>query len=55
MCVYCKGSPACDHERDSCEASRGDYCAKCDHDSAVIKRNRRMVVFSLPEKKRNKG
>ena len=21
MCVYCKGAPACDHERDACAAS----------------------------------
>ena len=26
MCVYCKEAPACDHERDSCAASRGEHC-----------------------------
>jgi len=29
MCVYCTDAPACDHERDSCAAIRGVYCAEC--------------------------
>jgi len=36
MCVYCKGAPACDHERDSCAASRGEFCATCSHGSAAF-------------------
>jgi len=36
MCVYCKGAPACDHERDACAASRGEVCTKCGHRSAAI-------------------
>ena len=36
MCVYCKGAPACDHERDACATSRGEFCAKCGHRSAAI-------------------
>jgi hypothetical protein len=36
MCVYCKEAPACDHERDACAASRGEYCAQCGHGSAAI-------------------
>ncbi len=36
MCVYCKGAPACDHERDACAASRGERCVKCAHGSAAI-------------------
>jgi hypothetical protein len=36
MCVYCKGAPACDHERDACEASRGERCLTCGHDSAAF-------------------
>ena len=36
MCVYCKEAPACDHERDACTASRGEYCAKCGHRSAAF-------------------
>ncbi len=39
MCVYCKDSAECVHERDSCAASRGNYCPQCDHaSSAVYKR-----------------
>ena len=36
MCVYCKDAPACDHERDACATSRGEFCAKCGHRSAAI-------------------
>jgi hypothetical protein len=36
MCVYCKEAPGCDHERDACAASLGEYCAKCGHGSAAI-------------------
>jgi hypothetical protein len=36
MCVYCKEAPACDHERDSCAASRGERCIECGHGSAAI-------------------
>ncbi len=36
MCVYCKGAPACEHERDACATSRGEFCAKCGHRSAAI-------------------
>jgi len=36
MCVYCKGAPACDHERDVCAASRGERCVKCGHASAAF-------------------
>jgi hypothetical protein len=36
MCVYCKEVPGCDHERDACAASRGEYCAKCGHGSGAI-------------------
>jgi hypothetical protein len=36
MCVYCKEAPACDHERDACEASRGERCITCGHDSAAF-------------------
>jgi hypothetical protein len=36
MCVYCKEAPACDHERDACEASRGERCIICGHDSAAF-------------------
>ena len=36
MCVYCKEAPGCDHERDACAASRGEYCAQCGHGSAAI-------------------
>ena len=36
MCVYCKGVPACDHERDACAASWGEVCTKCGHRSAAI-------------------
>jgi len=36
MCVYCKGVPACDHERDVCAASRGERCITCRHDSAAF-------------------
>lgn len=35
MCVYCKEAPGCDHERNACAASRGEYCAKCGHGSAA--------------------
>ena len=37
MCVYCKEAPGCDHERDACAASRGEYCAQCGHGSAAIR------------------
>jgi len=36
MCVYCKGAPACDHERDVCAASRGERCATCGHGSMAF-------------------
>jgi hypothetical protein len=36
MCVYCKGAPACDHERDACAASRGERCIQCGHGSAAF-------------------
>ncbi len=36
MCVYCKGAPACDHERDACTASRGERCIQCGHGSAAF-------------------
>jgi hypothetical protein len=36
MCVYCKDALGCDHERDACAASLGEYCAKCGHGSAAI-------------------
>jgi hypothetical protein len=36
VCVYCKDVPACDHERDLCSASRGEYCRTCDHMSIVV-------------------
>ncbi len=36
MCVYCKGAPACDHERDFCAASRGERCIECGHGSVAI-------------------
>jgi hypothetical protein len=36
MCVYCKGAPACDHERDGCAASRGERCIQCGHGSAAF-------------------
>jgi len=36
MCVYCKGAPECDHERDACATSRGEVCTKCGHRSAAI-------------------
>jgi hypothetical protein len=36
MCVYCKGTPACDHERDACAASRGGRCSTCGHDSSAF-------------------
>ena len=36
MCVYCKGAPACDHEREACAASRGERCIQCGHGSAAF-------------------
>jgi len=36
MCVSCKETPGCDHTRDACAASRGEYCAKCGHGAAAI-------------------
>jgi len=36
MCVYCKGASECDHERDACEASRGERCIGCGHRSAAF-------------------
>jgi len=36
MCVYCKGAPACDHERDACTASRGERCIQCGHGSVAF-------------------
>jgi hypothetical protein len=36
MCIYCQGAPECNHERDACAASRGEFCAKCGHRSAAI-------------------
>jgi hypothetical protein len=36
MCVYCKESTACDHERDSCVASRGERCPECGHSSTAF-------------------
>jgi hypothetical protein len=36
MCVYCKGASECDHERDACEASRGERCFTCGHGSAAF-------------------
>jgi len=36
MCVYCKEATVCDHERDACEASRGERCITCGHDSAAF-------------------
>jgi len=36
MCVYCKEAPACDHERDSCAASRGEHCPQCGHGSTAF-------------------
>jgi hypothetical protein len=36
MCVYCKGASQCDHERDACEASRGERCITCGHGSAAF-------------------
>jgi len=33
MCVYCKET-TCEHERDSCAASREEYCSECDHTSS---------------------
>ena len=36
MCVYCKGASECDHERDACEASRGERCIACGHGSAAF-------------------
>ena len=36
MCVYCKGAPACDHERDACAASRGERCPECGHGSTAF-------------------
>jgi hypothetical protein len=36
MCVYCKEAPGCDHERDACAASLGEYCPTCGHGSAAI-------------------
>src|SRR6266567_5513845 len=36
MCVYCKEVPACDHECDSCAASRGEHCTECGHDSTAF-------------------
>ncbi len=38
MCVYCKDSAECVHERDACAASRGDYCDACGHASSAIYR-----------------
>jgi hypothetical protein len=29
MCVYCKGVPTCDHERDACAARRNGRCSTC--------------------------
>ena len=36
MCVSCEEAPGCDHDRDACVASRGEYCDKCGHGSAAI-------------------
>ncbi len=36
MCVYCKDAPACEHERDSCAASRGERCTECGHGSTAF-------------------
>ena len=36
MCVYCKETPACDHERDACAASRGERCIECGHGSTAF-------------------
>ncbi len=36
MCVHCKEAPACDHERDSCAASRGERCTECGHSSTAF-------------------
>jgi hypothetical protein len=36
MCVYCKEASACDHERDTCAASRGEHCATCGHGSTAF-------------------
>ncbi len=36
MCVSYNETPDCDHERDACAASRGEYCAKCGHGSAAV-------------------
>ena len=37
MCVYCQEDPSCEHERDSCAASRGEFCPECGHRTAVMK------------------
>ena len=37
MCVYCQEDPSCEHERDSCAASRGEFCPECRHRTAVMK------------------
>jgi hypothetical protein len=36
MCVYYKGAPVCDHERDACAASRSDHCVECGHGSSAF-------------------
>jgi hypothetical protein len=36
MCVYCKGASECDHERDACEASRGERWLTCGHGSVAF-------------------